>query len=245
MKYTAFDLEITKEIPKGTDDWKSLRPLGISCAATFTSDGELKLWHGERLPSGLFSRSMLPHDVIPLIDYLAEQQEAGYTIVTWNGLGFDFDVLAEESQSPLATHQCRELALAHIDMAFAMLCEKGYMCGLNNAAKGMGLSGKTEGMSGALAPTLWAQGREEQEKVLEYVGQDARTTAQVYEAIIEKGGLTWVTRKGYLTKSPWCPATGRILTVREANETPLPNTSWMDNPWPREKFLGWTETKGR
>jgi hypothetical protein len=29
------------------------------------------------------------------------------------------------------------------------------------------------------------------------------------------------------------------LTVREALELPLPNTSWMDEPWPRERFTGW------
>ena len=37
------------------------------------------------------------------MQYLATQVENGYTIVTWNGLGFDFDILAEESQcSPSA-----------------------------------------------------------------------------------------------------------------------------------------------
>ena len=29
------------------------------------------------------------------------------------------------------------------------------------------------------------------------------------------------------------------LMVSEALELPLPDTSWMDSPWPREKFTGW------
>ena len=29
------------------------------------------------------------------------------------------------------------------------------------------------------------------------------------------------------------------LTVEEALRLPLPDTSWMDEPWPREKFTGW------
>ena len=32
-----------------------------------------------------------------LVRYLATQVAQGYTVVTWNGVGFDFDVLAEES----------------------------------------------------------------------------------------------------------------------------------------------------
>lgn len=239
MQYTAFDLEISKEIPEDTDDWKALRPLGISCAATLTSDGKLRLWHGQELPSGVLSRSMFPHEVTSLVTYLSEQREAGFPIVTWNGLGFDFDVLAEESQSPAVARECRDLALAHIDVAFAMLCNKGYMCGLNAAAKGMRLSGKAEGMSGALAPVMWAQGREEQDRVLEYVAQDVRATAEVYEAILKAHGLRWITKRGFPTKSPW--RTREILTVAEACQTPLPDTSWMDDPWPRSKFLGWME----
>ena len=29
------------------------------------------------------------------------------------------------------------------------------------------------------------------------------------------------------------------LTAEEALELPPPNTSWMDEPWPRERFTGW------
>ena len=32
-KVIAFDLEIVKEIPEGVE-WKDIRPLGISCAAS-------------------------------------------------------------------------------------------------------------------------------------------------------------------------------------------------------------------
>jgi hypothetical protein len=29
------------------------------------------------------------------------------------------------------------------------------------------------------------------------------------------------------------------LTVSEALGLPLPDTSWMSDPWPRERFTGW------
>lgn len=32
--YLAWDIEIAKTIPDGETDWKTHRPLGISCAAT-------------------------------------------------------------------------------------------------------------------------------------------------------------------------------------------------------------------
>jgi hypothetical protein len=47
---------------------------------------------------------------------------ARYTIVTWNGTGFDFDILAEES-GMLA--ECKGLAVNHVDMMFHVLCRLG------------------------------------------------------------------------------------------------------------------------
>ena len=45
-KYLAFDIEIAKPLPEGIDDWKSVRPLGISCAATHSDDGATTTFHG-------------------------------------------------------------------------------------------------------------------------------------------------------------------------------------------------------
>ena len=53
-KYLAFDIETAKTTEDGTD-WRSCRPLGISCAATLLADSdELRLWHGgeDRYTSG-------------------------------------------------------------------------------------------------------------------------------------------------------------------------------------------------
>jgi hypothetical protein len=49
-KYLAFDIE-TAKLPE--NDWRSRRPLGISCAATLLADSdEPILWHGGNDPSG-------------------------------------------------------------------------------------------------------------------------------------------------------------------------------------------------
>ncbi len=107
--------------------------------------------------------------------------------------------------------------------------------GLDAAAKGMGLAGKTQGVSGDLAPVLWAQGR--REEVLAYVGQDVRIASGLATACEALGELRWVTRSGkvrsLMLSEGW-------LTVSEALGLPLPDTSWMDEPWRRERFTGWT-----
>jgi hypothetical protein len=122
------------------------------------------------------------------------------------------------------------------------------MVGLDTMAKGLGLAGKTEGMKGALAPAMWAESREAQDRVLEYVAQDVKTTAEIYEALLERKKLWWMTKRGTRTRSPWEPIVlkdgdgdARLLTVAEALMLPEPDTSWMDAPWPRSKFAGWTE----
>jgi hypothetical protein len=170
-------------------------------------------------------------------------QNKGYRIVTVNGLGFDFDILAEECESDSAAEACQRLALEHTDIGFAMFCQKGFMVGLSAMAKGLGVAGKTEGMSGALAPSMWAESREGQDKVLEYVQQDVQATADIYDALIVRQRMYWTTKRGTRSKYPWRPlfSNGHILSVREALELPEPDTSWMDNAWSREKFCGWTE----
>lgn len=244
-KFVTFDLEIATEIPEGTEDWKALRPLGITCAATFLVDGdvhELQIWHpaecDETTPA--LPDRMNASECRVMTDYLLRMERDGFDIVTWNGLGFDFDVLAEEVCEPDYHARVADLALRHIDPAFAMFCDKGFMIGLNTAAQGMGVVGKIEGMHGDLAPVMWKQGRAAQDKVLEYVGQDAIATANVYQAILENGALYWTARSG--RRNYWRGVhNSAIRFVSSALGTPEPDTSWMDNPWPRAKFYGWTE----
>ena len=217
--------------PEDGSDWKSFRPLGISCAATLAGDSDQPvLWHGgndRALPADRMSRE----EASGLVEYLVSQIGKGYTIVTWNGLGFDFDILAEES-GMLA--ECRAIAETHVDMMFHVFCELGHGVGLDAAARGMGLAGKTKGMSGELAPVLWAQGK--REDVLAYVGQDVRATLELATACEALGIFRWVARSGKVRSMALSEG---WLAVSEAQHLPLPDTSWMDDPWPRTKFTGW------
>ena len=234
MDYTAFDLEVATPLPEERSEWIS--NLGICCAATLRSDEtEPLLWYaGSPFSSSgdePYRQKMSSEECLALVDYLVAQQSMGFQIATWNGAAFDMRVLADECESG----DIVDLMLNHIDPAFQMLCEKGYMIGLDAAAHGMSLEGKTEGMHGDLAPLMWAESREDQDKVLEYVAQDVRVTMAVIKAIEEKKHLRWLSRS---LKWHWWQIP-QLLTVKEANELVLPDTSWMTKPRMRADCIGW------
>jgi len=230
-RYLAFDIETSKDVPGEDFNWRPHRPLGISCAATLASgDTQPQIWHG-KTPAGQPAAKMSREEAGALVGYLSKMAADGFRILTWNGLAFDFDILAEESA---ASAPCAEIALGHVDMMFHAFCALGYPIGLEKAAQGMGLPGKPPGMSGAKAPTMWAAGRFQE--VLDYVAQDARATLQLAETCAGLRKLQWITRKG--TRSTLALPKG-WLTVREALLLPQPDTSWMSNPMSRRGFTAW------
>lgn len=230
-KYLAFDIETAKVQPTDERDWKTHRPLGISCAATFVAEsGEPVLWHGVTKGGRLASR-MSQQDAVKLVEYLMTQVSHGYTVVTWNGVGFDFDILAEESGM---LDDCRRLARDHVDMMFHIVCRLGYGVSLDSAARGMGIAGKREGLSGALVPKLWAEGR--RQEVLEYVAQDVRIIFELAKTCKAFGHFRWVTRGGRRRemelRNDW-------LSVSSAATLRGPDTAWMSNQWSRAAFTAW------
>lgn len=235
-RFLAFDIETAKLLPEGVTDILEHRPLGVTCAAAVADDLARPLvWHGGT--AGEPSASMTREEVAGLVSDLERRVEEGYTIVTWNGLGFDFDVLGEEAN---LRDRCASLARGHVDLFFHAFCALGHFIGLQKAAEGMGLSGKTSGMSGARAPELWAAGR--RAEVLEYCVQDVRTTLEIARLAEERRRLQWITRNSKLATldlpSGW-------LSVEEAARLPLPDTSWMANPPSRDRFTRWFASAGR
>ncbi len=229
-KYLAFDIETAKILPENFGELFDHRPLGITCAATLCSDeAEAFTFHSKK-DDGSPLAQMTAEDLTAFIGHLKAKADAGYTIVTHNGLGFDFDILAEESGR---LEDCRALAVGHVDMMFHFFCGKGFAIGLNAAAKAIGLT-KPEDVDGAVAPQLWKDG--DCQTVLDYVAQDCKLTLGVAGASEEAKRISWITRRGS-TSSFDIP--DGWLTVEDALTLPLPDTSWMDDPWPRSKFTGW------
>jgi hypothetical protein len=231
-RFLAFDIETAKILPAGVTDILAHRPLGIACAAAVATDrAEPLVWHGKD-EAGRPSPRMKRTEAARLVADLSGLASQGYTLVTWHGLGFDLDVLAEESGN---IPDCAALARAHVDMLFHVLCSRGHLVSLQKAAEGMHLPGKKAGFIAAEAPALWAAGRHQE--VLEYCVQDARLTLQLAEACERTRQFAWITQRGIPKQLPL----GRgWLTVDEARALPDPDTSWMtNNPPSRAQFLRW------
>lgn len=231
-KFVAFDIETAKLLPDAAGDLLAHRPLGIACAAAFSLDiGREWTWHG-KMPLGIPSEKMSVGEAAALIGDLESLVAEGYTIVTWNGLSFDFNVLAEESKLP---ERCAALALSHVDMMFQVLCSQGHFLSLAKAAAGMELPGKLAGITGAQAPQMWAAGR--YDEVLAYNLQDVRVTADLAAAGERARELRWKTKN---EKTATMPLPTGWLTVREAMALPEPDTSWMSTKPPsRATPLSW------
>ena len=120
-------------------------------------------------------------------------------------------------------------------MMFHFFCGKGFVIGLNAAAKSIGIS-KPADVDGSVAPQLWKQG--DYQTVLDYVAQDCRLTLDVAINSEKNKKITWITRKG---SSAYFSIPNGWLSVKEAMKLPLPDTSWMDNAWERSKFTGWLD----
>lgn len=236
MKLAAFDLEIAKEFASG-GRWQDAAPLGVTCAMVELSDGaEAICWKG--VPQ------LSPEECRQVVKELAGLAADGYTIVTWNGCGFDFPVLAQESA---ALSDCARLAMNHVDLMLIVTFTKGWYLSLEAALKGAGLGGKLkvvklndgttiDNMAGEQAPRLWARG--EHEAVLAYLRRDVLQLLDLTRVVQDRRAIRWTSRSG----SPASVAVPRLLTVSECLAIPEPDTSWMTKKPPaRKEFLEWME----
>lgn len=234
MKFASFDLEIAKVLPPDITDLKAHAPLGISCAAVALSDRpEPLFWQG--------TPQLSAAEAGALVRDLQQLVADGYTLLTWNGCGFDFWVLAQESG---LWHECGTLALDHVDLMMIVTFTKGHYLGLDKALKGAGLQGKKkvvtlndgttlDGMSGVLAPELWAKG--EQQAVLEYLADDVIMPLKLAESVARRKEIRWTSGNG---KQQVC-AVPQLYSARECFWLPRPDTSWMAEPPTREQFVEW------
>lgn len=273
--YASFDIEVAESFDDTRENNGSLiHPpyrLPISCAAiaVHTDSEETQVFS-----FGIDDR-MSPPQVRELVGTLSILSSMGCQIVTWNGAGFDFRCLefwAKQGVSQFAARLWSEevsfLARNHIDPGFLMVCQFGYMIGLNTCARALDVEGKLEGVSGVLAPLLWSglTGKEDGDTLkeiaslgtipgslqarnlcLDYVKQDAITTLEVYLALKNLhryAGIHWITARGKVSHSAWIPerdVNGDLLSVLEANNLPQPDISWMKDPRERSEYISWAE----
>lgn len=228
--YLAFDIEITKIIELGAS-WLGERPLGISVAVTLQQKADVTqylYWYGQGRPNGKPWDKMPQAQVRPLVYHLLDRVKNGFTLLTWNGLHFDLNILAEESG---LWEECRRLAWGMVDPMFHFYRTHGYPVGLQAVITAM--LGMSKTGTGADAPIKWAMGL--YNEVMEYCANDVRVLLKVTQEIESRGLLEWFSATGRLNR--WEIPGGRLLTVREVLEMP-----GKPNPLkPVADFTGWLQ----
>jgi hypothetical protein len=244
MPFVGFDMEIAKPVPEGPDILAG-RP-GIACAALAREGADAaEVLFDPLVAPELFdpaTQTMTCEGALKILAALEEAAASGDTLVTWNGAGFDFRLLADETGR---RQECARLALGSVDMMFQVLCERGHPLALDTALRGAGLpskigqvtlrSGETAEIEGAAAPRFWQAG--EYEAVMYYCAADAERTRDLAVECQVNHRLAWLSQKGrpneiYL-RTGW-------LTVEQCLALPLPDTSWMARPMTRDSVVGWT-----
>ena len=218
-------------------DWKNHRPLGITCAAVYQHVPA----HALFISSPVRAWVDYQHTPQDIVNGLIDLVHNGYTIVGFNSLSFDFDVLAEESGM---YKECAELALIHVYLMFIVVTLRGHFLGLDKAAKGANIQGKLhdvtlsngqklDDMSGGKAPGLWKAG--EYKAVLDYLADDVRSTLELAEWIEKNKMIRWISERGYEQKI-YVP---KLYTVRECLELDPILPDWVTNPVERKSMMEW------
>jgi hypothetical protein len=184
---------------------------------------------------------MTREGALRILAALEEAAGRGETLVTWNGAGFDFRLLADETGR---RQDCARLALKSVDMMFQVLCDRGHPLALDTALRGMEIppkihsvtltDGRTLEIDGAAAPRLWQQG--EFRTVMAYCGGDVMGTLALAIECQRRQRLSWTSQRG---RPSQMHLSSRWLTVDECLSLPRPDTSWMTNPLQREDVLQW------
>ena len=245
MAFVAFDVEIAKPVPDGPDIL--VHKPGIACAAIAREGaGAASILFDPGAAPEWFdpaTKAMTREGALRVLGALDEAAGRGDTLVTWNGAGFDFRLLADETGRHA---DCVRLVMASVDMMFQVLCDRGHPLSLDAALKGAGLPAKMDQVtlrggasvhiSGVEAPRFWQAG--EYTAVAAYCAADAERTAALAALCQQSRRLAWISQKGrpneiYL-RSGW-------LTVEQCLALPVPDTSWMTNPMRREDVLAWTK----
>lgn len=240
MKLISFDIE-TDKIPDTMNAFRSgadhIPGLQMVCAgASRVLDGFFgcDLWWGMGSRGGETGdhlRRMTTSGAQAVVNELYYHFRNGYRIVTVNGASFDFPILAYQSGEHA---KCREMCLAHTDLCFVIIATKAHRLGLDAIAKGYGLSGKTEGMNGALAAELWDCG--EYDRVLNYQADDAILTLRCAMSLLDTGKIVWSSKTG----KPNSVKVDGFPTVLDCLQWPDPEIpAWMTTPTHKKDAIKW------
>jgi hypothetical protein len=207
------------------------RPPAVACAAIWTSDAHRPTyWYGTG-SSDEFSPQLQRRDVRRLVQRLGELVGSGYTLLTWDAMRSEWDLLASQSQDRVF---CRQLASQHVDMVFHVVCARGHRLSLEHAAYGMELTLERPDSHRTTALQRWSE--KDCRAALEALSQHVRLTIDLAHVCQEQGLVAWESNSGRRTQlelpQGW-------LTVEQALQLPTPDVSGLDRPLCRKTFTAW------
>ena len=232
MNLLSYDIEIYDDFPtEGEVNLADIRP-SIACIGT-QMDGRDFQYYCEQTFMGKRTCRKLVKDIV-------KKYDEGFIPFTWNGLSFDFKLLAIHSEM---WTECGLLALNHIDPMFEIVCRKGHMLGLDKVLIGCGLESKLhtvklndntafKEMNGSHAPRLWRTGN--YWAVKDYLTMDVMQPLKLAKYIERTKEIQWTSNSGKLNKMKL-----ELLTVKQCLKLDRPDVSWMSNPVKRESFYSW------
>lgn len=246
MRFASFDIEIAKIGLEKDKPFLEQGPLGVSIAAVAFEplDNGVKP-HVATWESSPGVSAMTTFQAQIVVRELMDAVFRGYALLTWNGVAFDFAVLAEESGM---RDECARLALHHVDMMQMVVHKAHHFLGLDKAMVGARLPSKLhrvtlndgtvlEDMSGEKAPELWA--RNERDAVRAYIAQDVIGPIALARVIERSHTVRWTSDNGY----PMKKIVGPPITFAELLKTPRPpKPGWIKTPASLIAACSWMPT---
>ena len=208
--YIFFDIETTDKDPKTCD---------FKCAVAVDSNkNEL-----------VFSTAS------KFATYLAHDDNADATFVTFNGLNFDFQVMHRFAPNECIRKRIRQIAIhRHIDIMYGFLVEHGYPASMQSFAVELGLTKTWNGEEAA-------QPDADMEKVKEYCKDDVLVLEKVFTAGTECGQLKRKSKAGKVLV--WVLPEGQFPSVtkciKQWEQSPA-DQSWMTEPLNVLHIRQWT-----
>lgn len=129
---------------------------------------------------------------------------AAGTVVTFNGAGFDFRLMAARLRRPADRRRAARLAIMHVDVMLSFGCAHTFTTKLQSMATHTLGASKT--LSGGAVSDVWASG--DRARVVAYCEEDASLTGRLYEHGLRNGWIDWrprLTRQDGTAKVPVPP----------------------------------------
>ncbi len=165
------------------------------------------------------------YTAVDMVKYMSVHTD--YVYVTFNGLSFDFRVLAAQCKA------CNENDLAvmiaklatgqrHIDIMFAFLANYGYFASMDSFAQQLGCKKSWNGAEAAESDDIGA--------VVAYCIDDVKVLQKVHEAAMLQSFLKRASKMGRM--SVWVFDANKldVACILQCLATAKPGQSWMTNP---------------